>query len=295
MTVSVDVNVFHRNHRFTLPTRDTTVVSPVTGSTYHFGDEIGEGAFGKVFNCTDDWGHQLVAKVLKPIGDWDETEARATSEIIVQSLSRSPHAVYIYDAFVFHGAHYIISERCLLSLREMIADTNFNLHIWFESLSKAVLHALSILHRQEIAHCDVHAGNVLLSRMPDVLLPNEQAAFILKLGDFGLARTFDQMRPEGTFPDNYMPPEVIDPDSFGPLDNRADIYQAGLLFLEVLSSKALDFDRDDVLAGRPRELAECLPHPAGQLIATMLRRHATVRPATALEVWRALRATFLTQ
>jgi serine/threonine protein kinase len=295
MTISVDAGAFHRNHCFTLPTRNTSVISPVTGSTYHFGGAIGEGSFGKVFYCTDDWGHELVAKVIKPFGDWNETEARATSEIVVQSLSRSPHAVYIYDAFVFQGAHYIVSERCLCSLRDMVANEKLDLHIWFKSLAKAVLHALSILHRQEIAHCDVHAGNVLLMRMPDALAPEDQAAFIFKLGDFGLARTFDNMRPEGTFPDNYLPPEVIDPEEFGPLDHRADIYQTGLLFLEVLTSKPLTFDRDDVLAGRPRELAESLPHPAGPVIATMLRRHSMARPSNALEVWNALSSIFRTQ
>lgn len=35
------------------------------GCNYCLGKYIGEGAWGAVFHCTDDWENELVAKILK--------------------------------------------------------------------------------------------------------------------------------------------------------------------------------------------------------------------------------------
>ena len=50
-----------------------TFVSPKIGDEieckgvrYYIGEKIGEGAFGAVFDCRDEWGNELAAKVLLP-------------------------------------------------------------------------------------------------------------------------------------------------------------------------------------------------------------------------------------
>jgi hypothetical protein len=121
-------------------------------------------------------------------------------------------------------------------------------------------------------------------------LPNDYRACIFKLGDFGLARPKQTMDPSGTFLTTLRPPEAFDSAEFGPLDHRSDLYQAGLLFLNFLSGTETLFTAEDIISGRPRELADNLQHPAGPTIATMLRRHAEFRPATALAAWREMRA-----
>ena len=79
---------------------------------------------------------------------------------------------------------------------------------------------------------------------------------------------------------------MLDLNTYGPLDHRADIYQAGLLFLSVLCGQELVFTPQEILAGQPRKLAEALPLSTAPVIAGMLRRHSIWRPATALDAWR---------
>ena len=105
---------FHKTHPFTLPGWGDTVISPLTGTAYEIGAPFNSGAHGYVFLCKSEWDDELVAKVLKPSSaNFTEIESKAVSEITAQLLARSPHIVHIHDAFVFKGACYILSERCV--------------------------------------------------------------------------------------------------------------------------------------------------------------------------------------
>lgn len=81
------------------------------------------------------------------------------------------------------------------------------------------------------------------------------------------------------------PPEANAP-SFGQLDHRVDVYQAGLLFLSFLLKQELVFDEAEINDGVPRERAEMIGTPVGDAIARMLRRHVEARTPTALDAWR---------
>ena len=71
--------------------------------------------------------------------------------------------------------------------------------------------------------------------------------------------------------------------------HKADIYQIGLLLLQLLIGPR-QFTEDDRLAGIPRELAlECEP-PYSFALEKALRCHALYRTASALELWRDLRS-----
>lgn len=274
----------HRKQPFALPRIGDCIISAETGITYIIGRKLDGGGFGKVFHCTDDWNHDLVAKVLTPVGDAQEMEGRAISEVVAANIARSPHIVQVHDAFVFNGAYYIVSEMCTLSLQKFMRRKNLRRSFWFAPLVKAVLHALHFMHTRGLAHCDIHPGNVMLHCKDDCVAPGEQVAFDFKLGDFGQTRLVSAVVPRATWNESCLPPEVID-DSFGPTDIRADLYQAGLLFLRFLTPRNLKFDMDDILSARPREMAESLMHPAGEAISQMLRRHVIARPSNALEAW----------
>jgi serine/threonine-protein kinase len=85
-----------------------------------------------------------------------------------------------------------------------------------------------------------------------------------------------------------LPPEVLNPSEFGPIDYRIDIYHVGLLLLELAYSKELQFTAEEITNGRPREMALALPTPFGFAIEKALRRHVQFRTATAMELWRDL-------
>ena len=85
-----------------------------------------------------------------------------------------------------------------------------------------------------------------------------------------------------------LPPEVLDETQFGPVDSRVDIYHIGLLFLQLAHSKELRFTKDEILAGKPRDMALTLPPPLSFALEKALRRRVQYRTASAMELWRDL-------
>lgn len=87
-----------------------------------------------------------------------------------------------------------------------------------------------------------------------------------------------------------LPPEVIDPGEFGPIDHRSDIFHCGLLLLQLARSRELKFTKEQMLDGEPRKMASELPEPLNFALGKALIRHASKRTASALELWRDLNA-----
>ena len=72
------------------------------------------------------------------------------------------------------------------------------------------------------------------------------------------------------------------------MDHRIDIYHAGLLLLQIALSKEIKFTKEEILAGKPREMARGLPAPYNFALEKALRRHVDYRTASAQELWRDL-------
>jgi serine/threonine protein kinase len=273
----------------TLPVAGTAITSQVTGNTYLFEHKLGEGNFGVVFACTDVWDNQLVAKILKPReSSTDELQSHAREELLKLLLVRHPNVTHIYDAFECNGAYYLISERCDQTLSDLMSADWFDGRSWIQAIARCLLQAAHFVHVQQLVHCDIHAGNVMARFIPDEM-PSKDKVVTFKLGDFGLAKSKDALDANGVFLNAIRPPEAIRHDEFGPLDHKADIYQIGLLLLQLLIGPR-QFTEDDRLAGIPRELAlECEP-PYSFALEKALRCHALYRTASALELWRDLRS-----
>lgn len=125
-------------------------------------------------------------------------------------------------------------------------------------LGRDICQALKVCHAQNVIHRDIKLGNIFLSEDGDY-----------KLGDFGIARSFDSssltMSVRGTF--DYMAPEVYNREHY---DFRADIYSLGMVMYHMLNAFRGPFLRD--FAGVPsaldkeqalvkRMLGEKLPYP----------------------------------
>ena len=165
---------------------------------------------------------------------------------------------------------------------------SFDGKIWFMAIARCLLQAVHFAHVQGIVHCDIHAGNVFMRFVPDELLPQEHSAITFKLGDFGLSKVFGGLDPAGVFLNSIRPPEAINPDEYGPLDHRVDIYHVGLLLLQLAQGESRTFSRDEILNGMPRELALSLAAPYSFALEKALRRRVIYRTSSALELWRDL-------
>jgi serine/threonine protein kinase len=271
-----------------LPTPGESITSGLTGCTYTIGEPIGQGSFGIVYQCVDDWNNKLAAKVLKPTKPHDEVQAAARAEIVKLVEVRHPQITYFYDTFEFRDAFYIITERCALSVAQLLGLDWFNGPVWTLAIARSLLQAVQFLHLNGYAHQDIHAANVFALWAPDELDPNNTTAIQFRLGDLGVAKLFSEIRPENTRAQWMLPPEVLNPSEFGTPDHRVDIYHCGLLLLQLEHSKELQFTKEEILDGKPRQMALELRTPFNFALEKALRRHVSKRTETARELWRDL-------
>ena len=270
------------------PLAGEVITSKATGNTYTIGGRIGEGNFGIVYACKDVWDNDLACKVLKPIKSYEEVRAAAEAEFVKLLHLRNPYITFVYDAFEYRDTFYIVTERCHFSLNDLIRMENFNGTIWLMGIARCLLQAVHYLHINNYAHQDIHAGNVFAALLKDEVLPNAGKIVKFKLGDLGIARLFSEIDATNTRAQWMLPPEVLNSQEFGPIDRRIDIYHAGLLFLNLAYSKELQFSQEEILAGKPREMALALSAPYNFALEKALRRHVESRTAGAMELWRDL-------
>jgi len=81
------------------------------------------------------------------------------------------------------------------------------------------------------------------------------------------------------------PPELIPGTHFGPADHRIDVYHAGLLLHQVALGKEVQFTPEQIMEGRPREIALTLRPPFSGALEKALRRHVLERMQSAKELW----------
>ena len=147
---------------------------------------------------------------------------------------------------------------------------------------------MQFLHLNRYAHQDIHAANVFGLRARNELNPNDTSATQFRLGDLGVAKLFSEIRPENTRAQWMLPPEVLNQSEFGAPNHRVDIYHCGLLLLQLEHSKEPRFTKEEILEGKPREMALTLRSPFNFALEKALRRHVSMRTETARELWRDL-------
>jgi eukaryotic-like serine/threonine-protein kinase len=265
------------------------ITSELTGNTYTMGEKIGEGFFGLVYSCEDVWNNNLAVKVLKPNASYEVIERAATEEIGKLFLLRHPHVTYVFDAFHMEETVYIVTERCYCPLTHLFSEVpDFDGKFWIMPIARCLLQAVHYIHLNQYAHQDIHLNNVFAAFARDEVYKDQAGALQFKLGDLGVAKLFTEIDGTNTRALWMLPPEVLDSNEFGPMDKRIDIYHCGLLFLHLLHGKEIRFTADEILAGKPRELALQLPAPYNFALEKALRRHVSYRTENAMELWRDL-------
>ncbi|MDO9532798.1 MAG: protein kinase [Deltaproteobacteria bacterium] len=271
------------------PLPGENITSLLTRNTYTIGEQIGEGNFGIVYSCKDVWQNDLAAKVLKPIGTYEKVRAAAEAEFHKLLQLRNPYITFVYDAFEYRDTFYIITECCHSPLTALFTLENYDYQAWLMPIARCLLQAVHYLHINNYVHQDIHAGNVFAAFVKDEMVPNGPSTVIqFKLGDLGVAKLLHEVDASNTRAQWMVPPEILNAAEFGPIDNRIDIYHVGLLLLELACGKELRFTKEEILNGKPREMALKLPVPYNFALEKTLRRHVEYRTATAMELWRDL-------
>lgn len=268
------------------PARGEMIRAGSSGGVYFMGDYLGAGAYGDVYECTDEWSNGLVAKVLRPAQSFEQMLAQWRAEVANLSLLRHPNITYIHDAFEHEGAFYLIIEKCMYSLDRIFGRANPD---WVPHVARDLLQALAFVHRHGHVHKDVHPGNVFVSLTSDRLDADKPPVATFKLGDLGIARQESDIRRWGTIMAQWMiPPEALDPDRFGVVGRPTDLYHAALLLVGVMRGEMYPFTQQEIVSGVPQQMALSLHSPYREAIAGALHPVVGRRTQTALEFWREL-------
>jgi len=268
---------------FALPSIGEQITCNQSGSTYTVKHYLGEGFFSIVFQGVDEFDNDVAIKVLKPRGSYEDDHASAAGEFHRLLTLRHPKITHVHDAFEYQGSFYIVTEWCGMTLGSVISKDFTKTAI--PGIARCVLQALTFIHNSGMVYLDLHLGNVFFAWGRNEYDRSALVGPTFKLGDLGVTKPESEVTPGCTLANWMLPPESIDPDEFGPMDRRVDIYHAGLLLLQLLLGRPLSLSRQDILDGLPRQMALQLPEPYRTALEKALRRHVAFRTGSARELY----------
>ena len=205
-------------------------------STYTVEEELGSGAFGKVYKVQDENGAKYALKVVKGLLDKTKVDAAKKEAKNLEKINH-PNVIKHYCSFTQKEGNgwalCILMEivdginlEKLLSRYRKPPDYSFVLKLFLQLLD--VLH---VMHQHKIVHRDIKPANII------VFQDKITKEIGVKLADFGLSIELE--RESGTLPNiggtiAYLAPEVIQP-SLGKSSNKVDIWSAGLILYQALT------------------------------------------------------------
>ncbi|XP_076292567.1 serine/threonine-protein kinase Nek5 [Lasioglossum baleicum] len=250
-------------------------------SDYVFQTLLGQGTFGSVYlvRRKSNW-KPFVAKQQV----FDSANALPFKNILgeVQCLHklRHPNIVTYYGAWIEQDHCYILMEyasRCtlkeLLSNRQTPLTEEDALYL-FSQVVLGVHH----IHYKKILHRDLKPENIMLTG---------NRGDIVKIGDFGISKNFDEMGDPSTTCRAgslaYMAPEMFEKQCY---DFKCDIWSMGVVLYEMVTKRhpfpatnAADMAKM-TCKKKPRPLCGETSPAIVNLISKMLRKVPALRPKT---------------
>ena len=263
----------------------------VLAGRYEIVRTLGEGGMGAVYKAKDLALNRLVAlKVIRPeLAKNPSIIERFKQELVLSHRVTHRNVIRIYDLGEGDGVKFITMEYIEgKDLRTLIHERRkFPAREAVEILEQVCL-ALDAAHSVGIIHRDLKPQNIMLDDTGRVLVM-----------DFGLARTLegDGMTQTGALVGTmeYMSPEQALAQD---LDQRSDLFSAGLILYEMLSGQ-VPFKADSAIASllkRTRERAipiseidREIPGTLSNIVSRCLERDPKLRYQSAQEVLQDLR------
>jgi len=274
----------------------TPCMQPTQLGPYTITATLGRGGMGAVYEATDSrTGERVAVKTLAAhLGDDPAMQRRFLAEIETLKALRHPCIVRLLsfgddDGLPFFAMELVRGRSLERILRE---GRRFD---WRETveIGLAITRALKSAHDHGVVHRDIKPANLLF---PDD--PAEGAP--VKLADFGIARLFGSTGATlaGTVVGTaeYMAPEQA---AGAAVDHRVDLYALGLVLFTMITGRppfrggdARDVIRRQQTETPPRlsAVADGVPQQLDDLVARLLAKDPSQRPASALAVGRLLSA-----
>jgi hypothetical protein len=258
---------------------------------YHLERRIGTGGMAEVFLAwqVGPGGFERKVAVKRPLPHVNEEPnavAAFLDEARLAAQLQHPNIAQVYDVGESEGAYFIVMEyvdgpslrQILRSCRERGEKVPLPVAA---AIVLAVLSALGNAHAQRdergrplrLVHRDITPRNVLLNRRGEV-----------KLVDFGIARAQFQLHVtrtgtvKGTLP--YM---SIEQATGTEVDNRSDLYSAGVVLYELLTGQAAYPDGPSLDAPRAASRFADVPRALDVVLSKSMEFEVDARYASAAE------------
>lgn len=214
-------------------------------------------------------------------GDCSDSCSESECEEEDEPNERAPYRLVLYIQMQLCNAQTLRDwlVQCRRSPEDQTALTEQEVEMRID-LVRQILAGLSHIHRRGYLHLDLSPANVFLKKKQGA------TGFHVKLGDFGLAASkcepISASQREGTL--LYMSPERFSTFSM-PIDEKADVYAAGTILLELFYGFATEMERIQVLTqlrnGKlPDDVFSRIPSPQVlKTIRVMCARLPAERPS----------------
>jgi len=262
--------------------------APETIGRYAIEDELGRGTMGIVYRARDSRDGSLVAlKTITPQFALSENERvvfenRFFAEGRIVSALSHPGIVHVYEMGRDLGSRTLFLTLEYLEGRTLDQQIAGGPTPWREAMKivARVADALHHAHSRGVVHRDIKPANIML-------LPSGEP----KVMDFGLAR-LENARFAPTLTGQvfgtplFMSPEQAQGE---PVDARSDLFSLGAILYTLLTGRK-PFAADTIPAimkrivyddpPPPSQFARSLPVSVDALVARMLAKTPSLRPAT---------------
>ncbi|ETV76722.1 CAMK/CAMKL protein kinase [Aphanomyces astaci] len=206
---------------------------------------LAKALYGKVLLCTDKKSKQVVvikriqldaAKKRKALAGgvkvMEDAEMEKRTYRALREAGGHPHVLHISKDFVDGGFDHLVLEYCargeLFQELELQPGHRLGASRAKECFSQ-IVHGLSFMHEQGIAHGDLSLENVFVDRHGTC-----------KLGDFGLATDMKALKRHCAGKFFYMAPEMYMGLEYDPA--AADVWSLGIMLVMMVTGTPL-FDR----------------------------------------------------
>lgn len=222
-----------------------TPLKPITKSLrsivdrrYEILDCLGEGGMGAVYEVRHlRLDKRFAMKIIHPqLTKSEKTIALFHRE--AQALSRldHPNCVRVIDfGSTYKGDFYLVMEKIEgQSLREIIDNGPLSLREALE-ITRQILMGLGHAHRAGIVHRDIKLENIIKTQ-------GENAEFVIKIIDFGLAKIKMPKEERGPITDSGLlpgTPQYVAPETIlnQVVDHQSDLYAVGVTLFRMLTAK----------------------------------------------------------
>lgn len=208
---------------------------------YEITHQIARGHFSTIYEATDIWNNNLVAKVY----DKRINEKIFENEITQLKKFSSLNVVSLYEAFSYDNFHILIMENFGVSIsRVRTNDFDTKIKIFLEC-AKSLLQTLFNIHQSGYIHSDINPHNLLIKIVNNQLLG-------VKLCDFSFCRNINTSHKELIgIADWIMPPECFN-EGYDKLTTAIDVYHAALVLFSILNEEKLSYSNEEILSNKPQ-------------------------------------------